>query len=552
MSIFKYFGFRFGKDHSDDNNTKTFVPPTNDDGSLQIQINNANVYYNMVYDLNGVINNEIDLINKYRDMSNSSIISSAVDEVVNDVVVTDQDESPVSLVIGERFKFSDRLKERIKNEFQNVLRLLNFQQNAYDIVRRWYIDGRMYYQVIVDETAPEKGIQELRYIDPRTIKKIREIVTRKNPKMFNADEIEIINEYYIYSKNGLFIKDAAQVQHGIKITKDSIIFCHSGLISVDNTMVLSYLHEAIKPYNNLRAMEDALVIYRITRAPERRVFNIDVGEMPPNKAKQYLEDIITNYRNKLAYNPSTGEIRDDRRHATIMEDFWFPRRSDRASSVETLAGGQNLSEISDVEYFEKKLYKSLKIPVTRLDPSTGFNIGRAAEITREEVKFAKFITRLRYKFSHIFYESLKRQLILKKITTESDWGHIKENIYFDFVSDSLYVELKKAEVLKERLDLLDQADQYVGKYFSKKYVDDNILRLTEEEKQDLENEKKQSEEGEAPAEAEKDTTDEGPDVGSPEDVAPLGSSSPEEPVIPETETTTPPPDEKSEDEPEIL
>ena len=367
----------------------------------------------------------------------------------------------------------------------NVLRLLNFQDNAYDVVRRWYVDARLYYQILIDESKPVRGIQELRYIDPRCIKKIKEVKTEKDKN--GIDRIVDTEEYYVYNKDGLEIREVDSNQ-GIKITSDSIVFCHSGLLNEDSTMILSHLHKAIKPFNNLRAMEDALVIYRITRAPERRIFNIDIGDMPPAKAKQYIEDIMRSYRNKLVYNPQSGEVRDDRSHSTILEDFWFPKRGERNSEVTTLPGGQNLSEIQDIEYFQKKLYKSLNIPVTRLDSANAYNIGRSAEISREEVKFSKFITRLRHKLSRLFDELLQKQLILKHITTPEDWNMIKENIYYDFLSDSYFAELKKTEIMKSRLEIVDQADPYVGKYFSENYIRREVLKQSDQEMSQIDQE----------------------------------------------------------------
>ena len=483
---FNLFGWRFGRPAVEDTNTKALVPPTPEDGALEIEVGSAQTYA-VVYDLEGTFNNETDLINKYRDMSLYPECEAAINEVVNDLIIMENNNPPVEIQFGNEVKIADTLKEKIQIEFKECLRLLNFNNQAYEIVRRWYIDGKLYYQTLIDKTNPRDGIQEVRYIDPRQIRKVREVVKEKD--INGIDLVKEIKEYFVYSKAPFSSTNSGRgtqsnIVNGIRIHKDDIIFCHSGLLNSSNTMVLSYLHKAIKPYNQLKAMEDALVIYRITRAPERRIFNIDVGEMPPAKAKQYLQDIMTNYRNKLVYNAETGEVRDDRRHSTMMEDFWFPVRADRKSEVTTLPGGQNLSEIADIEYFQKKLYKSLGIPITRLDPETGFNMGRASEITREELKFAAFIIRLRKRFSHLFDEILKKQLILKNITTEEDWDSLRENIYYDFRTNSFFAELKYAELMKERLDILDQASAYAEedvKYFSKEYIQKKILHLTDDE-----------------------------------------------------------------------
>lgn len=480
------FGFRFGREEKP-KITKTFVQPVNHDAALLVNSPYVTDFYSRyVYDIRGTISDEGALIKQYREMSISSDVEQGVDEIINDMITIDEKQPPVQLGFDNEELFSDALKEKIREGFDEVLTLLNFKEAAYDIARRWYVDARLYYQILIDEENPELGVQELRWIDPLCIKKIREVKTEKD-KHGNERIIDEL-EYYVYNRDGFTFAENANnvnVSRGIPMSPDSIAFAHSGLLNETSTMILSFLHKSIKPFNNLRAMEDALVIYRITRAPERRIFNIDGGDMPPNKLKQYVENLMTEYRNKLVYDPNTGVMRDDRTHTTMFEDFWFPKRSDRGCDVTTLPGGQNLSEIADVEYFQKKLYKSLGIPVSRLDPSTGFNLGRSAEISREEVKFSKFITRLRHRFSAIFDQVLEKHLILKKVTTPEDWSKIREHIYYDFLSDSHFVELKDAEIMKERLDLLDQAEPHVGKYFSEKYLKEKILRQTDREMEEI-------------------------------------------------------------------
>lgn len=547
---FKFFGWRFGRDEDiNSSDSPAIVPPTPLDGALEVEIGPAATTATLIYDLEGTFNNEVDLINKYRDMALYAPIDHAINEVVNDMIVMEDNAPPVKLEFGNEFKFSDNLKEKINIEFKNVLRLLSFNSQAYDIAKRWYTDGKLYYQAIIDKTNTTQGIQEVRYIDPRNIKKVREVIREKDKN--GVDVVKDIDEYYIYSRSQLNSTNSANYRgnslvNGIKIHKDDIIFCHSGCLNASSTMVLSFLHKAIRPYNQLKSMEDALVIYRITRAPERRIFNIDLGEMPPAKAKQYFQEMITNYRNKLIYNTETGEIRDDRRHSTMMEDFWFPVRGDKKSEVTTLPGGQNLSEIADIEYFQKNLYKALGIPVTRLDPETGFNMGRASEITREELKFAAFIIRLRKRFSHLFDELLKRQLILKKITTEEDWESLKENIYYNFRTNSFFSELKYAELMKERLELLDAASGYApedSKYFSREFMQKKILRFSDDEITEIEAELKGIEtKDKTPEELEKELSappEENPEGGEDLNLEPKAGEETPQPETPAEPTAKP-------------
>ncbi len=497
MAFNGLFGFRFRskkQEKEDSHKTQSFIPSTNEDGAITLeQLPSQFSYYGIYYDHSGVIQNEVQLIDKYREMSLYGEIDGAIDEIVNECIIGDKKEPPVSIELSENFKFSEDIKNKIRKEFSNILNLLNFNNQAYDIFRKWYIDGRLYYQLIIDKEKITDGIKELKYIDPRCIKKAVIIERKIDPKT-GIEMIEEIEEHYIYNKNGIINQSSGINQvNNIKITPESIVFCHSGILNNDNTMVYSYLHKAIKPYNQLRIMEDSLVIYRLSRAPERRIFNIDVGNLPPTKAKQFVAEMMDMYRNKLIYDAQSGEVRDDRKHSTMLEDFWFPKTSEgRSSEVTTLPGAEHLDEIEDILYFQKKLYKSLNIPVSRLESDTGFSLGRSTEIIRDEIKFSKFVSRLRNRFSHLFDELLRRQLILKKIINEKDWNSIKENIYYNFISDSYFSELKQTEITKERLDVVDRAETYLDKYFSKNFIRKKFLRQTDLEIEEIENEIKES------------------------------------------------------------
>ena len=370
-----------------------------------------------------------------------------------------------------------KIKDRIKEEFDTVLELLNFEQKGHDIFRRWYVDGRLYYHKVIDQKNPKKGIQELRYIEPKRIRKVKEV--KKNLKQGTSVElVQKVNEYFLYNHNGL--KTGAT--EGIKISPDSIAYCPSGLIDQNRGHVLSYLHKAIKPVNQLRMIEDSLVIYRISRAPERRIFYIDVGNLPKIKAEQYLKDVMNRYRNKLVYDASTGEIRDDRNHMSMLEDFWLPRREGgRGTEITTLPGGSNLGEIDDIEYFKKKLYRSLNVPISRLEAEAGFSLGRSTEITRDELKFTKFVQRLRKKFTPLFTDILKTQLILKGVITIEDWKSMHQHIQYNFLQDGHFAELKKAELLEDRVNALGNIESYIGTFFSKRWVQKNVLNLTDAE-----------------------------------------------------------------------
>jgi len=457
---------------------KTFALPQNDDGAVTIQ---SGSYYGTYVDLDGVVRNEIELITRYREMSMQPELETAIDEVVNEAIITDDSGKSVDMNMDD-LKVPEEIKKKIQAEFDTVLKLLNFGNMGHDIFRRWYIDGRMFYHLVIDETRPMEGIKELRYIDPRRIRKIREIQKTKDP----ATGMEIIRqqkEYYLYNERGVI---GAHSNMGTKIAVDSIVNINSGLMDAKRAMVLSYLHKAIKPLNQLRMIEDATVIYRLSRAPERRIFYVDVGNMPTVKAEQYLRDIMVKYRNKLVYDSTTGEIRDDRKHLSMLEDFWLPRREgSKGTEITTLPGGQNLGELEDVKYFEKKLYKSLGVPIGRLEPQQGFTLGRSAEISREELKFDKFITRLRNKFSIMFDDMLRVQLVLKKICTEEEWREFKEDIWYDYKKDNNHTELKESELLANRLGILQLADPFIGRYFSMAWARKNILRLTDEDIEEI-------------------------------------------------------------------
>lgn len=475
----KLFGFEISRTRDSGSekeleDKKVFALPQNDDGAVQIQ---SGAYYGVYVDLDGVVRNEIELITRYRDISLQPELETAIDEIVNEAIVADDTGHSVDINMDD-LEQPESVKTKIKDEFEYILKLLNFGNMGHDIFRRWYIDGRMFYHVVINEKSPAKGIQELRYIDPRRIRKIREIQKTKDPKT----GIEIIkkqNEYYLYNERGVI---GAHSNLGSKISTDSIVNVNSGIMDSKRSMVLSWLHKAIKPLNQLRMVEDATVIYRLSRAPERRVFYVDVGNMPTVKAEQYLRDIMVKYRNKLVYDSSTGEIKDDRRHLSMIEDFWFPRREgNRSSEITTLPGGQNLGVIEDVQYFEKKLYKSLGVPASRLEQNTGFSLGRTTEITRDELKFMKFIMRLRNKFSTLFDDLLRVQLVLKKICSEDEWNEFKEKIWYDYKKDNNFNELKEAELLNSRLANLQVIDPFVGRYYSMEWARKNVLHLSDED-----------------------------------------------------------------------
>ena len=480
----KLFGFTLGKKdvvQVQSPEQPSFALPTSaiDDGAVTIT---QNAYYGTYVDLEGSVRNEIELITRYREMANHPELEMAIDDIVNEAITHDESGRTVDIVL-DNLKQPETVKKKIKEEFENVLKMLNFGNLSDDLFKRWYIDGRIYYHVVVDEARPKEGIQELRYIDPRKIRKVREIKKDRDPKT-NAMIIKSIAEYYVYNDKGQTTQTyTSNVNAGLRIAPESIINVNSGLMDAKNTFVISYLHKAIKPLNQLRMIEDAVVIYRISRAPERRIFYIDVGNLPKGKAEQYLRDVMVKYRNKMVYDASTGELRDDRKHMSMLEDFWLPRREGgKGTEITTLPAGQNLGELEDVKYFRQKLLQALNVPIGRLEPQQGgmIGVGRTSEVTRDEVKFTKFIVRLRNKFSQIFDNALRIQLVLKGICTLEEWEQFKEDIYYNYKKDNNFTELRDAELLRERLGLLQTVDPYIGKYYSMAWVQKHVLQMDEE------------------------------------------------------------------------
>ena len=486
----KLFGFTIGKQdivQVEKPEQASFALPTQalDDGAVNIT---SNAYYGTYVDLEGSIRNELELITRYREMANHPELEMAIDEIVNEAITYSTDKKVVD-VNTDNLKTPDSIKKKINEEFQIVLRLLNFSNLASDLFKRWYIDGRMYYHIIVNEKNPKEGIQELRYIDPRKIRKVREIKQGRDPKT-GAQILISLAEYYVYNDKGTTTQTfTAAANQGVRISPDAIININSGLMDAKNTFVISFLHKVIKPLNQLRMIEDAVVIYRISRAPERRIFYIDVGNLPKGKAEQYLRDVMVKYRNKMVYDASTGELRDDRKHMSMLEDFWLPRREGgKGTEITTLPAGQNLGELEDVKYFQKKLLGALNVPLSRLDEQGGggfAGLGRSQEITRDELKFAKFVQRLRNKFSIIFTEALGIQLILKGICTSEEWKEWKEVINYDYKKDNNFTELREAELLQNRLQMVGMVDPYIGKYFSHEFVKKKVLQMTDEEIEEM-------------------------------------------------------------------
>jgi Bacteriophage T4-like portal protein (Gp20) len=486
----KLFGFTLGsKDvvQKEKPEQQSFVLPSAaqlDDGAVTIT---QNAYYGTYVDLEGSVRNEIELITRYREMSNHPECQMAIDEIVNEAITHD-DRGKVVDVVLDNLKQPESIKKKIIEEFDNIQKMLNFNNLADDLFKRWYIDGRMFYHVVVNDKNPKEGIQELRYIDPRKIRKVREVKKERDPKT-GALVVDSVAEYYVFNDRGTTTQTfTANVTQGLRIAPESIININSGLMDAKNTFVISYLHKAIKPLNQLRMIEDAIVIYRISRAPERRIFYIDVGNLPKGKAEQYLRDIMIKYRNKMVYDANTGELRDERKHMSMLEDFWLPRREGgKGTEITTLPAGQNLGELEDVKYFQKKLLQSLNVPYSRLESQEGgmAGLGRSQEVTRDELKFAKFVVRLRNKFSQIFDEALKIQLVLKGICTREEWDQFKEDIYYDFRKDNNFTELREAELLQNRLQMVGMVDPFVGRYFSNQYVMNKILMMTDEEIEEM-------------------------------------------------------------------
>ena len=476
------FGFEIKRKQGQE--LPSVVPPSPiETGSTVVNTGvNAGGYYGMVMDLEGTIKNENDLIRRYREVSQYSDCDGAIEDIVNEAIVADEERRSVELELDE-LKISASIKTKIKEEFDNVLRILKFDERAHEIFRTWYIDGRLYYQILIDENNIKQGIVELRYIDPRKIRRIKNIKKERNKQ--GVDVVKEIEEYYLYNDKGI----TEQTTQGVKLALDSVVYCPSGYVDQNTGMMMSYLHKAIKPVNQLKMIEDSLVIYRISRAPERRIFYIDVGNLPKLKAEQYVTDIMNKFRNKIVYDATTGETRDDRRHLSMMEDFWMPRREGgKGTEITTLPGGQNLGEIQDIEYFQQKLYHALNVPISRLQPQQGFSIGRSQEISRDEVKFNKFIVRLRKKFSVLFSNALRVQLIAKGVIRADEWDDIRPFLKYDYLEDNHFSELKDSEILMQRIQSLQALDPYVGKYYSQTWVRKNILRLDEDDIEQIEKE----------------------------------------------------------------
>ncbi len=471
----EFFGFEINrKGKGKEPLRPSFVPRTDgDDGAGVIK---AGGHFGAYIDMDGdKAKSDVDLIMKYRDISSQPECDAAIEDIVNEAIVGDHDEAPINLVLDE-LEISDKIKETIKHEFDTILSMIGFNSYSHDIFRKWYVDGRLPYHIIINNEQPKQGIKELRYIDPAKLRKVKEVEEKNDPKT-GAKIINKVDEYFLYQDKSLNAAD-----QGVKIYPDAIAYCTSGMMDPSRKKILSYLHKALKPVNQLRMMEDSVVIYRISRAPERRIFYIDVGNLPKGKAEEYLRGIMNQYRNKLVYDAKTGDIKDDRKHMSMLEDFFLPRREGgRGTEITTLPGGENLGQIDDIIYFQKKLYKSLNVPVNRLEQESQFSLGRSSEITRDEVKFKKFIDRLRKRFSDLFMQLLKTQLLLKGVCTQEDWKTWKESIAFDYIEDNYFSELKQSEMIRERFDMLGSLDEHIGRFISNEWVRKNVLRFNDEE-----------------------------------------------------------------------
>ena len=471
------FGFSITKARKQADPKQSFTTTQADDGTQTVA---AGGYFGQYLDMEGTAKSEADLIRRYREVALHPECDMAIEDIINEAIVANELRDAVRVNVID-LPYGKEVRRKIEDEFKNVLKLLNFNTKGHDIFRRWYVDGRMFYHKIIDRESPIKGITELKYIDPRKIKKIREVRKKRpdGPVPYGLSVVDEFVEYFVYNEKGV---SGSTSGVGIKIATDTIAFCPSGLIDQNKNMVLSYLHKAIKPVNQLRMIEDAAVIYRIARAPERRIFKIDVGNLPKIKAEQYLRDVMARYRNKLVYDAATGEIKDDRNYMSMLEDFWLPsREGGRGTDITTLPGGQNLGEITDIEYFRSKLYRSLNVPISRLESSSGFNMGRSSEITRDELKFTKFVQRLRKKFTELFNDIMRTQLILKGIINEDDWHTVRDHLQYDFLQDGHFAELKQTEMLRERLALANEMRDYIGKFFSVEYVRKNVLKQNDRE-----------------------------------------------------------------------
>ena len=486
------FGFSITRLKKQSDPKQSFTVAPADDGTQTIA---AGGYFGQYLDMEGTAKTEADLIRRYREIALHPECDLAVEDIVNEAIVANENKEAVRVNV-ENLPYGKDVRRKIEDEFKEVLRLMQFNTKGHDIFRRWYVDGRIFYQKIIDRNSTTKGITELKYLDPRKIKRIREVRKKRPEGVTGPNMLSVVDEfveYYLFNEKGVINSTSG----GIKIAPDTIAYCPSGLVDQTKNMVLSYMHKAIKPVNQLRMIEDATVIYRIARAPERRIFKIDVGNLPKQKAEQYLRDVMARYRNKLVYDASTGEIRDDRNYMSMLEDFWLPsREGGRGTDITTLPGGQNLGEISDIEYFRSKLYRSLNVPVSRLESNSGFNLGRASEITRDELKFTKFVQRLRKKFTELFNDILRTQLILKGIINEEDWQSVRDSITYDFLQDGHFAELKNTELMRERLQLANEMRDYIGKFYSVDYVRKNILKQNAREIEEIDNQiKKEIDDG---------------------------------------------------------
>ena len=486
------FGFSISRLKKQSDPKQSFTTAPADDGTQTIA---AGGYFGQYLDMEGNSKTEADLIRRYREISLHPECDLAIEDIVNEAIVANENKEAVRVNVNH-LPYGKDVRRKIEDEFKEVLRLMQFNTKGHDIFRRWYVDGRIFYQKLIDRNSTMKGITELKYLDPRKIKRIREVRKKRPEGVTGPNMLTVVDEfveYYLFNEKGVVNSTSG----GIKIAPDTIAYCPSGLIDQNKNMVLSYMQKAIKPVNQLRMIEDATVIYRIARAPERRIFKIDVGNLPKQKAEQYLRDVMARYRNKLVYDASTGEIRDDRNYMSMLEDFWLPsREGGRGTDITTLPGGQNLGEINDIEYFRSKLYRSLNVPVSRLESNSGFNMGRASEITRDELKFTKFVQRLRKKFTELFNDILRTQLILKGIINEEDWQSVRDSITYDFLQDGHFAELKHTEMMRERLALANEMRDYIGKFYSVEYVRKNILKQNEREMEDIDNQiKKEIDDG---------------------------------------------------------
>lgn len=479
----RLFGFEIKRSKEEDEKKKpSIVPARDDDGAGYVTA--AGTHYGQYINLDGDdAKDNYQLIMKYRGVSMHPEVDAAIEDIVNESIAGNEAEQSVDVTM-DNLKQSDAIKKQIKEEFDNIISMLNFNENGHDIFRRWYVDGRLYHHLVVDEKNLKAGIQEIRYIDASKMRKVKQ-VKKKKDEATGAKLIQKVDEYYIYQE-----KPGSAHQGGVKMSLDSVSYVTSGLLDEGRKKILSYLHKALKPINQLRMMEDSLVIYRLARAPERRIFYIDVGNLPRGKAEQYMKDIMARYRNKLVYDAKTGEIKDDRKHQSLLEDFWLPRREGgRGTEISTLPGGDNLGQIDDIVYFQKKLYRALNVPINRLEQEAQFSLGRSTEISRDELKFQKFIDRLRTRFSNLFLDILKTQLILKGIITDEDWAGMKNDILVDYVRDNHFTELKDLEVLREKVQTLDMVNNYVGTYFSREWIMKNVLHFSDE---DIDNMAKQA------------------------------------------------------------